>query len=139
VDASTTAQRNVQNRAALVDCRENLSTDPQATRLLVIDDTRGRGQNYVAKLSRRQQVGDPVLNLGQCNIEPRGNDAALVEPPDEVDDDFAGAVVVDVLELANVSCASQRRTGQRQECASAPGRRRIASRRQRITFDAKHN
>ena len=43
------------------------------------------------------------LSEGLIGASPRGDDATLVEAPGEVDDDLAGPMVVDHLELADVS------------------------------------
>ena len=55
------------------------------------------------ELTRRQEVVGPLLNVGDGDVEPGHDDAALVEATSQVDDDLAAAVVVDDLELADVA------------------------------------
>ena len=74
----------------------------------MIHDAVRRGHDDVTELARRQQVGDPLLNVVDRHIETRRDDTGLVDAADQIDDDLARAVVVDNLELANVACASTR-------------------------------
>ncbi len=73
-------------------------------RLLVIHDTGRRSQDNVPKLTRRQQVDDPLLHIAQLHVVARGDDTRLVDAAVELDDNLAVAVVVDLLELADVAC-----------------------------------
>ena len=50
-----------------------------------------------------QQVGDVLLDLAERDVEARRDDTGLVDPAVELDNDLAGAVVVDDLELADVA------------------------------------
>ena len=45
--------------------------------LLMVHDTRCCGHDNVAELPRWQEVGGPLLNVLQLNIEARADDAAL--------------------------------------------------------------
>lgn len=91
-----------------------------ATGLLVVHDT-GRGsQDHVAELTRGQETDSPLLEIGQLNVVAGRDDASLVEaakalvievegrqeyiPANKLDDNLAGTVVIDLLELANVAC-----------------------------------
>ena len=58
------------------------------------DDTEATG--------REQQV-DPVLNLRNLDVVAGGDDTGLVQTAVELNDDLAGAVVVNDLELADVA------------------------------------
>jgi hypothetical protein len=69
----------------------------------VVHDSGRGGQNDVTKLSRGQQVLDPLLNVVDLDVESGRNDSALVESAVELDHNLAGSVVVHVLELANVA------------------------------------
>ena len=50
-----------------------------------------------------QQVGDVLLDLAERDVEARRDDTGLVDPAVELDNNLAGAVVVDDLELADVA------------------------------------
>ena len=43
------------------------------------------------------------------DVEARGDDTGLVDASDKLDNDLAGAVVVNLLELANVACICKRK------------------------------
>ena len=71
--------------------------------LLMIHDSSRGGQDNVTKLSWRKQVVGPLLDLVDGDIEPGGDDTALVQSSSQVDDDLAGSVIVDDLKLPDVS------------------------------------
>lgn len=87
----------------LVEESENLSGNVSSSGLLVVHDTSRGGEDNVSKLSRGQQVLDPLLDIVNLDVESRRNDSALVEPAVELDHNLAGSVVVHVLKLANVA------------------------------------
>jgi hypothetical protein len=60
-------------------------------------------KNDNPKPSSRQQQIDPTLNLGVLDVKPGGDDARFVQSAVELDDDFAGAVVVDDFEFTYVA------------------------------------
>ena len=63
-----------------------------------------KNQNKLSpELPGGQEVVGPLLHVLDADVEPGGDDAALVEPPGQVDDDLAAAVVVHHLELADVA------------------------------------
>lgn len=74
-----------------------------ATGLLVVHDTSRGGQDDVTERTGREQQVDPVFNLRQLNVESGRDDSGLVDATVELDDDLAGSVVVDLLELLNVA------------------------------------
>lgn len=71
--------------------------------LLVVHDTSGGGQDDVAELTSRQQLDNPLLEVGETDVVAGGDDTSLVETAVQLNDDLAGAVVIDLLELANVA------------------------------------
>lgn len=87
----------------LVEEANDLAGDVLATGLLVIHNTGGGGQDDVAELTGREQLDNPLLEVGEADVVPGGDDTRLVEAAVELDDDLAGAVVIDLLELANVA------------------------------------
>jgi hypothetical protein len=93
-----------------------------ATGLLVVHDTSRGGEHDVAELTGREKLDNPLLELGKVDVVAGGDDTALVEAVDvvskgtaeitlqtidspavELDNDLAAAVVVNLLELANVA------------------------------------
>ena len=94
-------------------------------RLLVVHDAGGGGEDDVAELTRRQELDNPLLEVTQLHVVTRADDAGLVQarklsvraqcvaerrvclPAVELDNDLAVAVVVDLLELADVACRNR--------------------------------
>ena len=68
---------------------------------LIIEKKTHKNDN--PKPSSRQQQIDPTLNLGMLDIKPGRDDARFVQSAVELDDDFAGAVVVDDFEFTYVA------------------------------------
>ena len=63
--------------------------------LLVRHDAVRRRHDDLPELACRQQVRDPLLHVGEGHVEAGGDDPALVQTAGQLDDDLAGAVVVD--------------------------------------------
>jgi hypothetical protein len=72
--------------------------------LLVVHDARRGGEDNVTELTRGKQLDDPLLHVAELDVVAGGDDTGLVDAAVELDDNLAVAVVVDLLELANVSC-----------------------------------
>jgi len=81
---------------------DNLATGVLATGLLVGHETVSGGQDQVSELTGREDIGSELFDLSQGHIETRGDDSALVQSADEVDDDLSGTVVIDDLEITDV-------------------------------------
>lgn len=91
-----------------------------ATSLLVVHDTGGGSQDDETELTRGEQLDNPLLEVTELNVVTGVDDTGLVQavnsseiaqwqnpcrnlPAVKLDDDLAGAVVVNLLELANVA------------------------------------
>jgi len=72
-------------------------------RLLMVHNARRGSQHNVPKLTRWQQLNDPLLHVAQLNVVAWRDDAGLVEAAGKLNNDFAAAVVVDFLEFADVA------------------------------------
>jgi hypothetical protein len=72
--------------------------------LLVVHDACRGGEDNVTKLTRGQQLDDPLLHVAELDVVTGRDDTGLVDAAVELDDNLAVAVVVDLLELANVAC-----------------------------------
>jgi hypothetical protein len=83
--------------------KTNLATSVLLLGLLVIKDTERGGEDDIAELTRGQQVVGPLLDVTDGNVKSRGDDGALVQATEKVDNDLSRAVVVDDLELADVT------------------------------------
>lgn len=74
-----------------------------AASLLVVHDTGGGGQDDVTELTRGEQLGGPLLEVTELDGVTGVDNTTLVQAAVQLDDDLAGAVVVNLLELANVA------------------------------------
>ena len=72
-------------------------------RLLMVHDAPGGGEDHEPELSAREQVVGPLLDLGDGHIKPRRDDPTLVESSRQIDHNLAGSVVINHLELPDVS------------------------------------
>lgn len=87
----------------LVEETQNLASDVLPAGLLVVHDTGRGGEDNVTELTRWQQLDDPLLHVAELDVVAGGDDTGLVDAAVELDDNLAVAVVVDLLELANVA------------------------------------
>jgi hypothetical protein len=87
----------------LVEETNNLASDVLAAGLLVVHDTSGGGQDNVTELTGRQQLGDPVLEVVELDVVAGRDDTSLVETAVQLDNDLAGAVIIDLLEGTDVA------------------------------------
>lgn len=87
--------------------------------LFVIHDTSGGSEDDVSELTRWQELNNPFLEVTELNVVAGADDTGLVDaailldrslrgsayvlPSIELDDNFAVAVVINFLELANVA------------------------------------
>lgn len=101
----TNPRAMAQNTRRLVKEAENLASNVLPASLLVVHDTGRGGQHDVTELTRWQQVDDPLLEVTELDVVTWGDNTALVQAAVELDDDLAVAVVIDLLELANVAYA----------------------------------
>lgn len=82
----------------------DLSSDVLPPGLLVVHDSGRGGQDDETELTRGQEPDDPLLKVGDLDGVAGRDATCLVDAAVELDDDLAGAVVVDLLELTNVAC-----------------------------------
>ena len=87
----------------LVEEADYLAGNVLSSRLLMVHNASTGRQNYVAELSRWQQFDDPLLEIPQLYIIPRRYDTSLVEATVQLNNNLAVAVVVNLLEFANVA------------------------------------
>lgn len=87
----------------LVEETDDLARDVLPTGLLVVHDSSGGGEDDVAELTRRQELDGPLLEISQLDVVAGRDDTSLVETAVQLNDNLAGAVVIDLLELANVA------------------------------------
>jgi len=87
----------------LVEEADDLARDVLATGLLLVHDAGRGGEDDVAELTGGEKLDNPLLKLVEADVVAGRDDTALVEAAVELDDNLAGAVVVDLLELANVA------------------------------------
>lgn len=69
----------------------------------MVHDAIGGGEHQLTELARGEQVGRQLLDLVQGDVESGGDDTALVQTTEQVDDDLSASVIVDDLEVSNVT------------------------------------
>ena len=69
----------------------------------MVHNTVWGSEDEVTELTRWEQVGSKLLNLVQGDVKSWRNDTALVQSTKEVDDNLTTSMVVDDLELSNIS------------------------------------
>lgn len=83
---------------------ENLASKSLLLGGLVVDNSLGGGQDENTELTGGEEVGSHLLDVSVLDIEAGGDNGALVETAEKVDDNLATSGVVDDLEVANVLC-----------------------------------
>jgi len=73
----------------------------------VVHNTGRGGEDDVSELTGWKELDDPLLHIGKADVVPRGDTSGLVDTSVELDDNLAGAVVINLLELANVACSQE--------------------------------
>jgi hypothetical protein len=87
----------------LVEEPNDLASNVLASSLLVIHDTSRGSENHVSELTGRKELDNPLLEITEADVVAGRDDTSLVESAVELDDNLAGAVVINFLELADVS------------------------------------
>ena len=88
----------------LTEVSNDLSTSVLPSRLLVVHDTGRGGHDDETERTSGQQLLNPVLNLTQVDVVSWRDDTALVNSAVELNNNLAGSVVVNLLELSDVTC-----------------------------------
>ena len=83
---------------------DDLSGDVLAAGLLVVHDSGSCGKDDVSELTGRKKLGNPLLKLAELDVVAWRDASSLVDASVELDHDLAGAVVINLLELADVTC-----------------------------------
>merc|ERR1711934_1080945 len=82
---------------------ENFASDVSFSAFFVVDDTGRGGENDVSALSGWEQVVLPFFHVSDGDVVSWGDDTAFVDSSVQVDDDFAGSVVIDFFEFSDVT------------------------------------
>jgi len=94
---------HIKRIGCLVEEPNDLSGDVLSSGLFVVHDTSTGGEDDVAKLTRWQQLHHPLFEVPELDVVAGGDDTGLVETAIELDDNLATAVVIHLLEFANVA------------------------------------
>jgi hypothetical protein len=87
------------SRPFLVEEANDLARDVLAAGLLVVHDTGRGGEDDVAELTGREQLDNPLLELGKADVVAGRDDSDLVETAVELDNDLAGSMIVYLFKL----------------------------------------
>ena len=88
----------------LVEETKDLSTSLLSTGLVVIHDTESGSEHNVTETTGRQNIDDPLLDVCVTQIETGRDHSTLVDATDQLNHDLTVAVIVEDLELTNISC-----------------------------------
>lgn len=66
------------------------------------EDSLGGGEDEMSELSGGEDVGGPLLEVGEEDIVTGGDDSAFVDATNEFDDDLLASVIIDDFELSDV-------------------------------------
>ena len=104
VDAFAHERQNSLDREnPLVEETDDLSGNVLAAGLLVVHDTSGGGENDETELTGWEELDNPLLEVVKTNVVAWGDDTGLVKTAVKLDNNLAGAVVIDLLELSDVT------------------------------------
>lgn len=92
----------------LVEETKDLASNVLATGLLVVHDTSRGGKDNVTELTRRKELDNPLLQVTELDVVAGRDDTSLVEAAVKLDNNLAVAVVIDLLELSNVACKTEK-------------------------------
>lgn len=88
---------------SLVDESEDFAASLLPSGLVVVHDTERGGEHEVPEATRRQDILYPLLDIRLLHIEARGDHTALVNAANKLDHDLAGAMIVENLEVTDIS------------------------------------
>lgn len=74
------------------------------TSFFVIHDTSRGGQDDVTELTSGQQVSSPLFDLTNLDVETGRDNTTLVKTTVKLDNNLTGTMVIDLLELTNITC-----------------------------------
>ncbi len=94
---------NPNDYSYLVEEPNDLASNVLPASLLVVHNTGRSGQDDVAELTRRQQLDNPLLEVGKTDVVPGRDNTSLVQAAIELHDDLAGSVVINLLEFTDVT------------------------------------
>jgi hypothetical protein len=75
----------------LIEETDDLSSNMFPSRLLVVHDTSGSCEDNVSKLTRRQELDNPLLHIYETDVVSRGDDTSLVEAVNRVSEKSTGS------------------------------------------------
>jgi hypothetical protein len=82
---------------------ENFTAEMFSPCFLVVHNAARRRKDQESELTGRQKVAGVLLEVFHLNVEPGADHTALVDAARKVDNHFAGTMIVDDFEFANVS------------------------------------
>ncbi len=86
-----------------VEVAEDLATDVLSLGLFVVHDAVGGGEDDLSELSGGEDVVDELLEVLELEVVSGGDHAALVESAVKLNDNLARALVINNLELIDVT------------------------------------
>jgi len=89
----------------LIEKAQDLACDVLPAGLLVIHNAGRCGEHDEAELTGREELDDPFLEVRKLDVVTWADNTGLVDAAVELNNNLAVAMVVDLLELANIAVA----------------------------------
>jgi len=89
----------------LIEKAQDFACDVLPARLLVIHDASRCGEHDEAELTGWKKLDDPFLKVRELDVVSWADNTGLVDAAVELDDDLAVAMIVNLLEFADVAVA----------------------------------
>ena len=95
------------SQSHLIEESNDLARDMLSPCLLMVHNARAGGQNDVAKLTRRQQLDNPLLEVAESDVVAGRDDTSLVKTAVQLNNDLPISVVINFLKFADVAFCKQ--------------------------------
>lgn len=95
--------------ARLIKVSQDFASSVFPSCLFVVHDATTAGKDDVTKLTGGQQVLGPVFQVIHFDVEARRDNATLVKPSVQLNDDFSGTVIIYDFKFTNVSVSLHNR------------------------------
>lgn len=86
----------------------------------MVENTRRSGEDDDTETTSREEQVDPGLDLGVLHIEAWRYHTSFIQTAVQLDDNLAGAVVIDDFKFTNVSCSTKTNVVRKSGLTSTP-------------------
>lgn len=87
----------------LVEVTQDLTSDVLSSGFFVVHDTSRGGKDDETELSGWEEVGNPLFNITDSDVESWGDDSALVDTAVKLNNNLTSSVIIDVFKVSDVT------------------------------------